>query len=723
MEWGEIERGNLMLRSLERILKPLKFSYFLLFTIVISALLLFSLMVGTIQQETYELKEFQIAPEAIRSLKTVEDSLKTEQERERAANEIAPVYQYSEAIANKRLAIATSIFDVFIDVKKEVAKDKELDEAEADVVQKKSVEMINEKLQGLEEEEPNLQLTDEAIVNLLAEEVEVLEKVKEAVTDALSIELEKPLRAHDLTFSKYEVERNLRLMSDIPAKIEQPVILIARSLLVETEILNEELTTARKEEASAAVDPIRILQGQVLVREGQVIDSEVYRQLELAGLLTNQTAVKPTIAISLFIIVIMSLIYLHFYNWREDSLVKKKSLSIVFTVFFLTVIIMKILALIEPEFDLLIAFLFPTALASMLVKLLLNDRLAIMTSIVTAATAGIMLQDGYAAIVQMEIVLYILFGSLTSLYLLGEVSRRSTILRASLGVSVANLLFIGFYLLMTQTTYDLSELIFYAVAAFASGILSSTLTIGLLPFFETSFGILSDMKLIELSNPNHPLLKKVLTEAPGTYHHSVMVANLSDTACEAVGANGLLARVGAYYHDIGKTARPHYFIENQHVGKNPHDVLPPKRSKDIIIAHAEDGAKLLEKHKMPKEIVDIARQHHGTSLLKFFVYKAKELGEEVVEEEFRYAGPKPQTKEIAIISIADSVEAAVRSMKEPTTEKISALVRSIINDKLKDGQFDECDLSMKELKKVEQTICETLNGIFHNRIEYPEESE
>lgn len=714
-----------MLRSLERILKPLKFTYFLSFTIILSALLLFLLMVGTVKQETYELKEFQIAPEVIRSLKTVEDSVKTEQERERAANEIAPVYQYSEAIAKNRQAIAASIFDLLIDVKKEIAQEQnqEVEETESAEVHNKPVELMREKLQALEEEEPDLQLTDEAIANLLAEEVDVLEKVKEAVTRALSIELEKPLRTHDLTLSRYEIERNLRLTSEIPVSIEQPVILIARSLLVETDILNEQLTTARKEEASASVEPIRILQGQVLVREGQVIDSEVYRQLELAGLLTNQTAVKPIIGITLFIIVVMSLIYMHFYNWREDSLVKKKSLSIVLAVFFLTIVIMKLLALIAQEFDLLIAFLFPTALASMLIKLLLNDRIAIMTSIITAATAGIILHDGYAAIVQMEIVLYILFGSLTSLYLLGEVSRRSAILRASLGVSLSNLLFIGFYLLMTQTTYSLTELIFYGVAAFASGILSSTLTIGLMPFFETSFGILSDMKLIELSNPNHPLLKKVLTEAPGTYHHSVMVANLADTACEAIGANGLLARVGAYYHDIGKTVRPHYFIENQHSGKNPHDVLPPKRSKDIIISHAEDGAKLLEKHKMPTEIVDIARQHHGTSLLKFFVFKAKELGEEVVEEEFRYGGPKPQTKEIAIISIADSVEAAVRSMKEPTTEKISTLVRSIINDKLKDGQFDECDLSMKELKKVEQTICETLNGIFHNRIEYPEESE
>ena len=147
-----------------------------------------------------------------------------------------------------------------------------------------------------------------------------------------------------------------------------------------------------------------------------------------------------------------------------------------------------------------------------------------------------------------------------------------------------------------------------------------------MPFFESAFGLLSDMRLIELSNPNHPLLKKVLTETPGTYHHSVMVANLADAACESIGANGLLARVGSYYHDIGKTIRPGFFIENQHAGQNPHDALPPEKSRDIIIAHAEDGAKLLEKHKMPVEIIDIARQHHGTSILKFFYVKARNLG-------------------------------------------------------------------------------------------------
>ena len=263
----------------------------------------------------------------------------------------------------------------------------------------------------------------------------------------------------------------------------------------------------------------------------------------------------------------------------------------------------------------------------MLIKLLTNERLALMTTIITAATAGILLQEGYAAIIQMEVALYILFGGIVSLYLLGTMADDRIFYGQVLGVSVSNMLFIAFYLLMTQSSYDLTELVYYMIAAIASGILSGALTIGLMPFFESAFGLLSDMRLIELSNPNHPLLKKVLTETPGTYHHSVMVANLADAACESIGANGLLARVGSYYHDIGKTIRPGFFIENQHAGQNPHDALPPEKSRDIIIAHAEDGAKLLEKHKMPVEIIDIARQHHGTSILKYFYFKAKESGE------------------------------------------------------------------------------------------------
>jgi hypothetical protein len=273
---------------------------------------------------------------------------------------------------------------------------------------------------------------------------------------------------------------------------------------------------------------------------------------------------------------------------------------------------------------------------------------------------------------------------------------------------------------------EVREVLFSLSFAVGSGIIATVLVIGLLPFFEVTFGILSPLKLVELSNPNHPLLRKLLTETPGTYHHSVMVGNLSEAAAEAIGADGLLCRVGSYYHDIGKTRRPSYFIENQGNIENPHDFIEPSLSKSIIVAHAKDGAEMLREHKLPKQLCDIAEQHHGTTLLKYFYHKAlkqaeeQQTGEEIREEDYRYPGPKAQTKEAAIVGIADSVEAAVRSLRNPTIEQIGSIVDKIIKDRLEDNQFNECDLTMKELDTIGRALKETLLGIFHSRIEYPD---
>jgi putative nucleotidyltransferase with HDIG domain len=259
-----------------------------------------------------------------------------------------------------------------------------------------------------------------------------------------------------------------------------------------------------------------------------------------------------------------------------------------------------------------------------------------------------------------------------------------------------------------------------------SGLLTATLVIGFMPFFEVTFGILSALKLVELSSPNHPLLRKLMTETPGTYHHSVMVGNLSEAAADAIGANGLLCRIGSYYHDIGKTRRPTYFIENQNGMENPHDNLDPFMSKEIITAHATDGVEMLKQHKMPKQIRDIAAQHHGTTFLQFFYHKAlKEVeakGQEptFTEMDFRYEGPKAQSKEAAIVGIADSVEAALRTLHDPTPERIEALIHRIIKSRLDDGQLSDCDLTMRELERVAQSLKEAVLGIFHSRIEYPD---
>jgi len=685
---------------------------FTMSAIVLTGLILFLLLLNGVRPEQYDIERFQLSNETIRSVKTVEDPIKTEEERERAASEVSSVYEFSEEIGENRAAIVTDVFDYVLEVKEKSKQSLATVEDQ--------VEALKENLRILETEGEGIRFTDDALSALLALDPDTLTSIRDSLTTSIRDIMSKPIRSEQVANAKNEIEKRIRGNLLIPGPVIPTAVLIGRYSINENETLNAELTQARVEQAKASIEPTRILQGQVIVQEGQIIDREVYRQLELVGMLTNQSSLKPIFGLILFISLCMWFVHIQISKWQTNEEERRRALVVVMIIFILTIGGMKLTSLVSDNFDVTIAFLFPTALAPMLVRALINERFAVLMAFLTAAIAGVVFQEGYSVVLQMEIALYILFGGLAGLYVIQGAEKRSHLLQTSMSVAFVNIVFIAFYILMTQSVFGASELLFYGIAGITSGLLSGAMTIGLLPFFESAFGLLSAMKLIELSNPNHPLLKKILTETPGTYHHSVMVANLADAACESIGADGLLARVGCYYHDIGKTKRPGFFIENQMSHTNPHDSLPPETSRDIILAHGSDGAKLLQKHKMPKEIIDIAEQHHGTSLLKYFYYKAKEDGKEVKEEEYRYAGPKPQKKETAIISIADSVEAAVRSMKQPTSEKIREIIQSIVKDKLQDGQFDECDLTLKELKIIEGVLCETLNGIFHSRIEYPQ---
>ncbi len=705
--WGDAV--NNWFKKMQSLVGYRTFTYL---TIVITALLLFLLLINGVRPEKYDIQQFNPSKDTIRSIKTVEDPVKTEEERERAASEVTSVYQFSEEVGENRAAIVTSVFEYVMEVQGE-------SEGERFTIEEQ-VDMLKEDLRVLETEGEGIRFSDDALTTLLIADSDTLTIVRDSITTSIRDIMSKQIRSEQVATAKNEIEKRIRSNSVIPANILQTAVLIGRYGINENEILNEELTQARIAQARESIEPTRILQGQLIVQEGQIVDREVYRQLKLLGMLTDQSSLKPIFGLILFISLCMWLVHMQVSKWRTDKDERQSALLVVMVIFILSVIGMILISLVSGNFEVTIAFLFPTALAPMLVRSLINERFAILIAFLTASVAGIVFQEGYSVVLQMEITLYILFGGLAGLYVIQGAEKRSHLLQTSMTVAGVNVVFMAFYLLMTQSDYGVSELLFYGIAAFTSGLLSGALTIGLLPFFESAFGLISAMKLIELSNPNHPLLKKILTETPGTYHHSVMVANLADAACESIGADGLLARVGCYYHDIGKTKRPGFFIENQMSHANPHDSLPPETSRDIILAHGSDGAKLLQKHKMPKEIIDIAQQHHGTTLLKYFYHKAKEDGKLVKEEEYRYAGPKPQKKETAIIAIADSVEAAVRSMKQPTAEKIREIVQSIIKDKLHDGQFDECDLTLKELKTVERVLCETLNGIFHSRIEYPQ---
>ncbi|MGA3601373.1 HD family phosphohydrolase [Lysinibacillus agricola] len=702
-----------MEKQLQKFIKLIGFRYFLIVVLILTGALQFVFMYGNVKGVTYDFKPLQLAPETVRSTKTIEDTYKTQQEREKAASAVEPVYEFSEDVAEQRAAIVTSLFDYVLEVKEDVASKKE------PVPIGDQVAQLRKKFESIDSDQMPIIFTDSQLEGLLIQSEEDLKRTSTQLSKLVQEYLQKSIRSENLFAAQNDFETKIRGQRGYPDKIFNTVVLIGRTSIIENETINDEQTKIRKEQAKESVEPTRILQGQIIVQEGQIIDNEAFRQLELLGMVSNKVSMKPIAGLIILILLQMVFIFILFERSVEDENKKRKALLVTVIVYSLSILLMKFISLVAGGFDVTVAFLFPTALTTMLVRLLVDDRAAVLITVMTAASAGVIFQEGYSSVMQMEITLYIIFGGFASLFFLSSAEKRSHILHAVGVIGLVNMSFIAFYLLMTQSSYGLSEWLFYFIAALVSALLSGALTMGLLPFFESAFSLLSSLRLIELSNPNHPLLKKLLMESPGTYHHSVMVANLAEAACEEIGADGLLARVGCYYHDIGKTKRPAFFIENQISGINPHDSLSPETSAEIIIAHTTDGAEMLNRYKMPQEIIDIALQHHGTSLLKFFYFKAKEEGKCIDETKYRYPGPKPQTKEAAVISVADSVEAAVRSMKEPNAEKIQKLVRSIIDDRVQDNQFDECDISIKELKCIERVLCGTLNGIFHSRIEYP----
>jgi len=265
-----------------------------------------------------------------------------------------------------------------------------------------------------------------------------------------------------------------------------------------------------------------------------------------------------------------------------------------------------------------------------------------------------------------------------------------------------------------------------ALWAMGSGLLSAILCLGTLPIWEWIFGILTPTKLLEITSPNHQLLRRLALEAPGTYHHSLVVGNLVERAAEEIGANVLLVRAGAYFHDIGKLMNPEYFTENQQIGQNLHDHIGPNISTLVIVAHVKDGVNLVRQHRIPQPVIDLVEQHHGTSLVSFFHTLAARqnrdqgYGTTIDEGGFRYPGPKPQSKEASILMLADASESACRSLREPTPGKMEAMVRHISEDKLKDGQFDESGLTLRELRTIENSIINSILAVRHNRISYPD---
>ncbi|TDQ41736.1 HD family phosphohydrolase [Aureibacillus halotolerans] len=690
-----------------------------LFLLVI-AVVMYSVMFSNVRPERVDVSLFSVAPKDIYSPITVEDTEATEAKIDEALAKVEYQYVLKREYRQNQIEALGVLFRTIENSKTSESNEEETSDPSSATEESNGTTARVEASDIQKELPPDLkgEFTDQTIRILLNATPDQLAVANESSVASVHRVMDQRIAVANVEEKKDEVRREISYTS-LPDNLKSAVADIAASMIIPNYVYDPQATSKQQQEVRDDIEPVMIQLGQLIVREGQLVDREIYRELDLVGVLDHSSNPLPFIGLALLVGLLTALVAYYTKGLTDATRSKRVYLYIYTIIFSVMMIMMKIVSLFQPENTEYFGLVVPIAAGTMLIKMLIHSRVAIMTSIVFAITGGLMFSTYVPGSFNYDLAIYFLASSLAGTLFLSNRNHRARILQAGIMVALINIVTI---MALALIGYEpLSDMVIGVGFGLISGIAASILSLGLLPFFEAGFGMLSTIRLIELSSPNHPMLRKILVETPGTYHHSVMVANLSEAACEAVGANGLLARVGAYYHDIGKTKRPHFFIENQMGLENPHNKIAPQLSKTIITAHATDGAEMLRENKLPTEIVDIAAQHHGTTLLKYFYHKANEATEkQVPESEFRYAGPKAQTKESAIIGICDSVEAAVRSLSKPNPNKIEGIVRSIISDRLQDGQFDECDITLKELDTVAKAICETLKGIFHSRIEYPD---
>ncbi len=546
--------------------------------------------------------------------------------------------------------------------------------------------------------------------DILALDEEAWREVEQETPRMIDLIMREEIRPNQVVAARQRVQ-NLTTQA-LSERERRVVVALAQALIVPNSTLNVEETTARREEAREAVEPIQVTirQGESILREGELVSPLAMEKLRVLGLLDTGTGWQDIAGVAILVLVIIVAVGLYIVK-RHPLLLYRPRRELLLVLILLTIAVSARLTI--PQHTLL-PYLFPAAAAAMLVAILLDIDLAILVSIISAIMVGF---DSSASI---ELVVYASMGGIVGALTLWRMEQLGAFVRAGAYVSLVNVgIILGFQ--FNSQTYDTLGLVQLLMAGVANGILSTSLAFVAFSVMGRLFGITTSLQLLELARPNHPLFRRVLTEAPGTYHHSIIISNMAERAAEAVDADPLLARVGAYYHDVGKTLRPYFFAENQDEGQNPHDKLDPKTSAEIIISHVEEGLVLARKHKLPERIRDFIPEHHGTMLVSYFYHQAqKESAEKVDAKDFRYRGPKPQSKETAIVMLADSAEATVRANRPPTQKDLEALVHRIVDERLIDGQLDECDLTLKDLDKIRRAFNSVLQGIFHPRIKYPE---
>lgn len=657
-------------------------------TTAVFLLFFIMLFIFAITQSQYKNMKFEVGEKATEDIKApfrIEDVEKYEYQVDEVLSNMEPIYRISPTVKITSKAKLTGYLELLRDVKL------------------KENLTSHEKLNELKKTSP-LHLEEEVhekAINLTFSNINTVEAIAEDVLSQLLVQGIKEEEIYEELLSIEDIVNSLNL--------ENTEQILVTNLLMETikpnEFVDTIATERQMDQIKSSISIPVIEKNEIIVSKGEILDSDHIRIIEnfkINNVKDNSWLKYLGIIIQLLIPLMVLMLFVFNFN---PEILGTRSLYLILTSMMLTIILGKIMEMISP-------YLIPSALNAILVTLLVGPSMAIATNFFIVWIFSFMWR------IPVELAVIMLIGNTTGILLLVHYNQRQRVLLNGMYMGAISFLFyLGYFFLGEFTT---AEILVNGSFILLSGLLSGVIALGTMPIWENLFRVLTPLKLMELTNPNQPLLRRLFAEAPGTYHHSLIVGSLAESAAASIGANQLLAKAGSYYHDIGKLKRPLYFKENQIGIENPHDLIQPLESTEIIISHWKEGLKLGKDSKLPDEILDIIDQHHGNTLISYFYHKALSENEGILESEFRYGGKKPNTKEATIVMLADSVEAAVRSLKAMDDDSIDNMVRKVVKGKIDDGQLDESPITTREIDVVTSTFTSVLKGIYHERIEYPE---
>lgn len=678
--------------------------------VFVTFLIILGLFICVCTPKKYDLRVGSISHVTVDATKDVVDEVTTDEKRNAAAETVEPAYRFQQGVKEEVLSSLAEAFQELRTIQ-QYGLTLRSDADDTPVLNRPfSEEEIDYALTLVD----SMTLSRTQLATLLRVDTASFEDMVSTVSVAVENSMNTTIREGQVSQAIMTIQQIVGYKLDV-SLIQNIIPTVLRTCIKPNMIIDQDATNEARQKAKEAVEPVIYLQGQNIIREGDRISLSQIEMLRSLGLL-NDNHYDYSVYGGALITTILSLIALLMMLrlMMKDVLTDVRKLSVILIILIICFGFGSLATLLPS------LYIIPIALGTILGTVLLGYRAGLVLTVpLVLLFAGITTSSSSTTFYDVFLIMAntLSGGVATVWFLKGRPQRVRVLLSGLISAFFSLAMIVGIKLLTSAETLNMMRT---GIWALAGSLLSGVLAVALQPAFEGIFHLATPSRLLEITNPNQPLMKRLMLEAPGTYHHSIIVANLAEAAADQIGANAYLARAGAYYHDIGKLKRPGYFSENQH-GINPHENTDPYVSAAILTSHTKDGALIAQKEHLPPEVIEIIQQHHGVTPVMFFYHKALQMadGKHVDINNFRYSGPKPQTREASIVMMADSIEAAVRSMKEPTPKRIDQFIEQLVRGKLEDGQLSECPISLSDIDRICSAFSDILKGVYHDRIEYP----